>query len=127
MDRNTRWLAAGAAAVLAVAAVLVFGPDREMSYFVTPSKVGAGELPPDAQLRVGGRVKAGSLRAAAPGVPARLILSDGVGELPVEVDGPLPAVLREGDEAVAFGRLRDGVLRAERVIPKFDDPLKNTR
>jgi cytochrome c-type biogenesis protein CcmE len=44
----------------------------------------------------------------------------------VEFDGTLPALLREGQEAVAFGRLQSGVLRAERVIPKFDDPLKKT-
>jgi cytochrome c-type biogenesis protein CcmE len=127
MDGNRKWLMAGAAAALLVAGALIFGPEREMSYFVTPGKVGAGGTASEGLLRVGGTVKAGSLRPPAPGMPARLVLVGDGGELPVEFDGALPQVLREGDEAVAIGRLQAGVLRAERVIPKFDDPLKNTR
>ena len=127
MNKNTWWLAAGAAAALLVAGALIFGPEREMSYFVPPSKVGADGTPTDAPLRVGGVVKPGSLRPGSPGVPARLVLSDGAKDLEVEFDGALPVMLREGQEAVAFGRMQAGVLRAERVIPKFDDPLKNTR
>jgi cytochrome c-type biogenesis protein CcmE len=126
MDSNKKWLAAGTALALLAAGALIFGPEREMSYFVPPSKVGAGGTPTDAPLRVGGVVKPGSLRAGSPGVPARLVLSDGTSDLEVEFDGTLPALLREGQEAVAFGRLQSGVLRAERVIPKFDDPLKKT-
>lgn len=127
MDRNTKWLAGGAAVALLVAGGLIFGPERDMSYFVPPSKVGAGGTASDTPLRVGGIVKPGSLRPRSPGAPAGLVLSDGAGEIAVEFDGTLPALLREGQEAVAFGRMQAGVLRAESVIPKFDDPLKNTR
>lgn len=127
MDRNTKWLAAGATLVLLAAGGLIFGPERDMSYFVPPSKVGAGGTASDGLLRVGGMVKPGSLRPRSAGAPARLVLTDGAGEVAVEFDGALPALLREGQEAVAFGRLQAGVLRAESVIPKFDDPLKNTR
>lgn len=127
MTKKQWWLAVGAAASLALAAWLIFGTTREMSYFVTPTKVGAGETAPGAVIRVGGIVKPGSLRPQAAGTPARLIITDGVQDLAVEFAGELPMMLREGQEAVARGRLHDGVLRADQVIPRFDDPLKNTR
>ncbi len=75
-------------------------------------------------MRVGGTVKPGSLNRGATGETPHLILQDEQGELAVRVTGPLPEMLREGQTAVAEGRIEARTLVAHRVIPLFDDPLK---
>jgi cytochrome c-type biogenesis protein CcmE len=125
MSRQQQLLLAGSLLSLGLAAWLLFGTTpRNMSYFLTPTEVGAGKAATQVTVRVGGTVKAGSLRPASPAAPASLVLSDGGGELAVRLRGPLPALLREGSEAVAEGRIENGVLMADSIIPRFDDPLK---
>lgn len=122
--RNKKLLAIGTLVSLGLAGVLLWTASPEMSYYATPSKVGSGGTAPGELLRVGGTVKPGSLRPSSAAAPAVIVLTDGVTDLAVELSGELPAMLREGQEAVAEGRLVNGVLQAIRVFPRFDDPLK---
>lgn len=122
--RKKKLLAIGTLVSLGLAGVLLWTAAPEMSYYATPSKVGAGGAAPGEVMRVGGTVKPGSLRQFSAAAPATLVLTDGVTDLAVELSAELPALLREGQEAVAEGRLADGVLQATRVFPRFDDPLK---
>lgn len=125
--RQRKRLAIGTLVSLGLAGLLLWAAAPEMSYYATPSEVGAGGTPVGAILRVGGTVKPGSLQPASAGRPAALVLTDGAKELHVEFSEPLPALLREGQEAVAEGRLANGILQASRIFPRFDDPLKQTR
>lgn len=125
MNRHKKLLAIGTLISLVIAGLLLWLAAPEMSYYSTPSKVDGGRTAPGERMRVGGTVKPGSLQAGDR--PARLILTDGQTDLPVQVSSPLPAMLREGQEAVAEGRLVEGILQAERVFPRFDDPLKGVK
>ncbi len=129
LPRQKKALAIGAAASLGVAAWLTFSalPEGGLSYYVTPSKVGAGEAAQGGNLRVGGMVKPGSLDRAAPPEKPHLILRDESAELPVRVSGALPEMLREGQMAVAEGRVESGKLLAHRIIPLFEDPLQTQK
>lgn len=123
--RQKLGLAAGTILSLGVAGVLIVnavpgGP----SYYATVSEVGAGKTAGQTFVRVGGTVKKGSLRQRTEHSPATLILADGTAELAVRTTNILPALLREGDDAVAEGRLEGGILIATSIIPRFDDPLK---
>jgi cytochrome c-type biogenesis protein CcmE len=119
-------LAVGGVISLAAAGGLVWNSlQGDLSYFYTPSQVVAGAAPANAPLRVGGTVKPGSLRPRTAEAPATLRLADAGQEVLIEHAGEWPALLREGQEAVAYGRLVDGRLLADRLIPRFDDPLKN--
>lgn len=123
--RQKLGLAAGAILSLGVAGILIVnavpgGP----SYYVTVTEIAAGKATGQAVVRVGGTVKKGSLRQRTEQAPAALILADGGAELAVQTPNLLPALLREGDDAVAEGRIEGGILIATSVIPRFDDPLK---
>jgi cytochrome c-type biogenesis protein CcmE len=125
MSRQQQLLLAGSLLSVGLAAWLLFGTTpRNMSYFLTPTEVSAGKAAAQATVRVGGTVKTGSLQRASPAATASLVLSDSGSELAVRLHGPLPALLREGSEAVAEGRIENGVLIADSIIPRFDDPLK---
>jgi cytochrome c-type biogenesis protein CcmE len=102
--RHKKLLAGGTLVSLGIAGVLLWTASPEMSYYATPSQVGAGGT-----------------------APAALVLTDGTQDLAVELAAELPALLREGQEAVAEGRLANGILQATRVIPRFDDPLKSVQ
>lgn len=124
--RHKKALALGTLVSLVLAGVLLWTASPEMSYYDTISKVDVGGTPPTELIRVGGTVKPGSLRPLAASSPAALVLTDGAKDIAVELHAELPALLREGQEAVAEGRLVKGVLQATRVFPRFDDPLKKT-
>ena len=123
--KHRKLLAIGTLVSLVGAGTFLWLAQPEMSYYSSPSKVDVGKTLPNELIRVGGTVKPGSLQAAAGS--ARLILTDGQTDLPVLSANPLPAMLREGLEAVAEGRLVNGTLQAERVFPRFDDPLKGVK
>ena len=125
--RQKKWLAIGSLVSLACAGILLWMAAPEISYYETPAKVGAGGTAASGLIRVGGTVKPGSLQPKTPTAPASLILTDSQRDLPVTLAGELPALLREGQEAVAEGRLVDGKLEAGRVFPRFDDPLKGVK
>ena len=125
--KHKKSLAVGTLVSLGVAGFLLWLAAPEMSYYSTPSKIVTGDTAPGEMIRVGGTVKQGSLQALTAGGPAALILTDGATDLKVELLVALPVMLREGEEAVAEGRLVNGVLKASRVFPRFDDPLKQPR
>ena len=123
--QQQKLLAVGTLVSLAAAGVFLWLAQPEMSYYSSPSKVDAGKTVANELIRVGGMVKPGSLQAGSGS--AQLILTDGQSDLPVVSTNPLPAMLREGQDAVAEGRLVNGTLQAERVFPRFDDPLKGVK
>ena len=125
--QHKKLLAIGTLGSLAAAGAFLWLASPEMSYYSTPSKVDSGKTPSGELIRVGGTVKPGSVQTVGSPAAAQLILTDGQTDLPVHSATPLPAMLREGQEAVAEGRLVNGILQAERVIPRFDDPLKGVK
>lgn len=99
----------------------------QASYFYAPGDLAKDKVEPGRAIRLGGMVKAGSVKRAPDGVTLTFVLTDGVAETPVTYTGIVPALFREGSGAVADGTLRpDGVFAANRdgILAKHDETYK---
>jgi cytochrome c-type biogenesis protein CcmE len=114
-------LIVGALATLGIAAALVLNAlQSNLAFFFTPSQVLAGEAPHDRVFRVGGLVKAGSLKRDS--LTASFVITDTVREVPVRYTGILPDLFKEGRGAVAQGRLNAaGEFVADEILAKHDE------
>lgn len=107
----------GAAVALVLAAL-----DDGVTFFYTPSKVAAKQVPAGQQFRLGGLVEAGSRKSLEDGVGVAFRVTDCVRSMPVVYRGVLPDLFREGQGVVAIGRLEPtGVFRAESILAKHDE------
>jgi cytochrome c-type biogenesis protein CcmE len=82
--------------------------------------VASGEAPKDRAFRVGGLVKTGSVQRNQ--MVARFVVTDTAKEIPVQYEGILPDLFREGKGVVAQGRLDgQGNFVASEVLAKHDE------
>jgi cytochrome c-type biogenesis protein CcmE len=114
-------LIGGGLAALGIAAVFVLNAlDSNIAFFVTPTEVVEGKAPQGKAFRIGGMVKAGSLRRD--NLTVHFVITDTAKEVPVRYTGILPDLFSEGKGAVAQGRLDpDGVFAASEVLAKHDE------
>ncbi|MDI4634937.1 cytochrome c maturation protein CcmE [Pelomonas sp. V22] len=120
--RNKRLLlAAGALALLGLAAALVMNAFRSnLVFFYSPSQVQAGEAPQGRLFRIGGLVEAGSVKRD--GVVVSFRVTDTTHAMVVDYQGILPDLFKEGKGVVAQGRLQgDGRFVAQEVLAKHDE------
>jgi len=125
MTPKQRRRLAFAAALLAaggvLAAVVVFELKSNTEYFFSPSDVAAKSVEPGVPFRVGGLVEKSSLRHGA-GADVRFVVTDVAHVLPVDFNGVLPALFREGQGVVATGSLNtSGTFQATEVLAKHDE------
>lgn len=91
-------------------------------YFISPSEVVAGKAPAEQSFRLGGMVEKGSVKRDPEGLRVRFVLTDFAKEVPVQYDGILPDLFREGQGIVAKGHLNaQGVFVASEVLAKHDE------
>ena len=111
----------GALGALAIAAVLILNAlNSNIALYVTPSEVAAGKAPQGQAFRIGGLVKAGSLRRDE--LVVHFVITDLVKETPVSYKGILPDLFKEGKGAVVQGKLDvDGQFVATEVLAKHDE------
>ncbi len=111
----------GALGALAIAAVLILNAlNSNIALYVTPSEVAAGKAPQGQAFRIGGLVKAGSLRRDE--LVVHFVITDLVKEIPVSYKGILPDLFKEGKGAVVQGKLdADGQFVATEVLAKHDE------
>ena len=108
-----------AGTVLAVAIIYELG--NNVLYFYSPSDLAAKHVEPGVAFRIGGLVEKASLRHGA-GADVRFVVTDGARAVPVEFDGVLPALFREGQGVVATGALStNGTFAATEVLAKHDE------
>jgi cytochrome c-type biogenesis protein CcmE len=114
-------LIGGGLAALGLAAAFVLNAlDSNIAFFVTPTEVAAGKAPQGKAFRIGGMVKAGSLRRD--NLTVHFAITDTAQEVPVMYTGILPDLFSEGKGAVAQGRIGpDGVFVATEVLAKHDE------
>ena len=114
--RASRKLVVGLAViVIAIAAVAYSGIRSAAVYYLTPTEFAGRPDLKDAQVRLAGRVVAGSVRRQDGGVVGFRI-SDGATTLDVRYDGPLPDLFAEEREVLVEGRLDGAALAATRVM-----------
>jgi cytochrome c-type biogenesis protein CcmE len=119
-----RWLKFAVPAVLMTAAVgyLFFsGMQKSMVYYLTLSELsGKGPDLLGKQVRIAGKVKAGSVRRP-PGSSGTMtfLVTDGASDLPVTFTGVVPETFAEGGEVLVEGRWESApIFAAAGLIPK---------
>jgi cytochrome c-type biogenesis protein CcmE len=108
-----------AGAVLAGAIVYELGQNTE--YFRSPADVAGNKIEPGIAFRLGGLVQQNSVRHGSC-ADVSFLVTDGKGTVPVEYNGVLPALFREGQGVVALGAMNGtGTFVASEVLAKHDE------
>jgi cytochrome c-type biogenesis protein CcmE len=107
----------GAATGLALAALR-----ENVNHFYSPTDIAAGQAPTGRTFRLGGVVLEGSTSRDGSSLKASFVVTDRFKELPVEYEGILPDLFKEGQSVIATGALNaGGVFVAEEVLAKHDE------
>jgi len=113
--------------VLGIIGAIVYQGRETTVYFQTPAEVLANPKAfTNKTIRIGAMVAPGSMVWDAAQVQLRFSLTeDGKQALPVVFSGVKPDMFKEGQGAVAEGRLgEDGVFRADQVLVKHSEEYK---
>lgn len=122
--KHQRLILVSLALIALVGAVLLamWGLQDRAAYFVTPTDIAAGKGHDGKALRLGGMVVKGSLQRDPDGVTIRFRVSDTKSEIPVVFHGITPDLFKEGNGAVAEGKLQpDGTFAADTILAKHDE------
>ena len=112
--------AGGALLVLGAAVALVLNAfNKNLVFFYSPTQIAAQEAPQGRTFRLGGLVQAGTV--VREGVKVRFVVTDTAKTIPVEYQGILPDLFKEGKGVVAQGQLLNGVFEAQEVLAKHDE------
>jgi cytochrome c-type biogenesis protein CcmE len=108
--------------VLAIAVALVLSSLREsIVFFNSPTDIAENKAAPGKRVRLGGRVKMGSLERGD-NLHVRFEVTDGNKDIPVNYRGIVPDLFREGQGVIAEGHLEPGgSFTAESVLAKHDE------
>ncbi len=110
------------AGVAIAIALLLQALDEEILYFYTPQQVVAGDAPDGKRFRLGGLVIPGSIQRAPGSLKVSFLVTDNQKTLPVEYEGVLPDLFRDGQGVIAHGTINDGgVFVADEVLAKHDE------
>jgi cytochrome c-type biogenesis protein CcmE len=113
-------VAATLIAMVAGAVALVLSAfQSNLVFFYSPSQVDAHEAPANRTFRLGGLVVAGSVKRE--GVRVAFVVTDTAKTVPVQFEGILPDLFKEGKGVVAQGQLKDGIFLAKEVLAKHDE------
>ncbi len=110
----------GLAGVGIASAMIINALRGNLNYYLTPSKVIAGEIGEGKRFRLGGMVREGSLKRDANSLEIEFILTDYQSNVTVRYEGILPDLFKEQQSAVTKGQLSNGVFIAEEVLAKHD-------
>jgi cytochrome c-type biogenesis protein CcmE len=96
--------------------------DENILYFYTPKQIAAGEAPDGRRFRLGGLVTPGSIERAPGSLKVSFLVTDNTKTLPVEYEGVLPDLFRDGQGVIAHGTMNDnGIFVADEVLAKHDE------
>ena len=115
-------LALGMAALGGATVLVLSAFNDNLLFLYSPSELKAKAIAADRRVRIGGLVEPHSLSRGADGRSISFRISDGADDVAVVYQGLLPDLFREGQGAVAEGKLRtDGVFAASSVLAKHDE------
>lgn len=106
----------------ATVGLTLFALSQNINMFYTPTQVADGEVPSGQYFRIGGMVKVGSVESLQDSMKVRFITTDFVSDVPIQYEGLLPDLFREGQGIVAEGQIdSNGVFVASKVLAKHDE------
>lgn len=101
---------------------VIYALRENMQHFISPSDIALGKAPQGHRFRLGGVVLEGSVKRSATSLDVDFVVTDRFKDIPVRYTGILPDLFREGQGAVAQGKLGDdGVFYADEVLAKHDE------
>lgn len=115
-------MAAAIVALLAAVMLAMWGLKDRAAYFVTPTDIAAGKVPPDRFVRLGGMVANGSLSMRDDGLTHQFTVTDGSNRTVAIYRGIPPSLFKEGSGVVAEGKLlSQGLFVADNILAKHDE------
>lgn len=110
------------AALGAMVALILYAFSQNINLFYSPSDIAKGNAPADVTIRAGGMVKADSVLRSSDSLKVSFVITDFAHDIPVQFDGILPDLFREGQGIVAQGKLnQQGQFVASEVLAKHDE------
>ena len=105
----------------ATVGLTLFALGQNMNMFYTPSQVAMGEVEVGRRFRIGGMVREGSFVSDSDSLKVRFETTDYAHAVPVEYEGILPDLFREGQGVVIRGHVEKDYFVAEEVLAKHDE------
>ncbi len=106
-------------------AIILKAFGANLLYYTTPTELVTETKTADyvpKKYHLGGMVKEGAVVRKDNSLDVKFVLTDYTSEIPVEFDGILPDLFREGQGIIAIGVMQaDGTLKAEKVLAKHDE------
>ncbi|MBL4794408.1 MAG: cytochrome c maturation protein CcmE [Pseudomonadales bacterium] len=100
----------------------LYALSENINLFFTPTQIANGEAPVGQRIRIGGMVLEGSVKRIDTGLIVEFYVTDTVKSVPVQYEGILPDLFREGQGIVANGTLNEqGIVIADEVLAKHDE------
>ncbi|HTR78221.1 MAG TPA: cytochrome c maturation protein CcmE [Gemmatimonadaceae bacterium] len=119
-----RSIIAGAVIIVGVFGYLLYGGlDKNVVYFLTPQELLAkGAKGVDVPVRLGGQIKAGSVKWNDTTLDLRFTITDGTSDIAVHSTGAPPQMFRDNIGVVVEGRyLKDGVFDCTNLMVKHSN------
>lgn len=121
-SRRVMWLLAILCVVAAFGFSLFKVFNDNLVFFYTPSQILGGDVPKGQKsYRLGGMVVVGSLKREPDSLAVRFEVSDKHKTVPVDFNGILPDLFKEGTGVVADGAWNGKVFTASEVLAKHDE------
>ena len=109
-------------AAAAIAASLIgYALSRNMNYLLTPSQVVAGEAANFQTFRLGGMVKAGSIKRATDSLRIDFTVVDADDQMHVAYTGIAPDLFRDNQSVIATGHMQGNTFMATQLLAKHDE------
>jgi cytochrome c-type biogenesis protein CcmE len=104
-----------------LAGAIIYELGNNVLYFYSPSDLAAKHVGPGVAFRIGGLVEKASVHHGS-GADVRFVVTDGSRAVPIDYNGVLPALFREGQGVVATGALDpSGTFNASEILAKHDE------
>lgn len=116
------WLAAIVVVALGFGIALVKVFNENLVFFYTPTQILSGEVPQgEKTYRLGGMVEVGSVQRETDSLKVSFVVSDLNNKVPVQFNGIVPDLFKEGTGVVADGQWDGTTFVATEVLAKHDE------
>ena len=116
--RRMQMVGVGALFLVVATALVIYAGRDAFEFFRSPSDIAAEPPRAGERFRLGGLVKDGSWQR---GETHRFVITDTNMDFPVEFNGILPDLFREGQGTIVTGKIEGDVFVASEVLAKHDE------